>query len=169
LNKALLWGLVAAILFGVFIYFQGLLGAEAFFLAAIALAFFVTLGPNGEFFKMGLSMLVGLVIGLAGIFVLALAFPLPPYNTGYVAIVSAASLFLALLLSAVGLRLDGLLIGWGGLYAAVYPLYQNDPTVLASAGLAAAVGAAVSLLVGLVLGLFIIKMAVASAAREGGS
>ena len=88
MKKALLWGLVAAVLFGVFIYFQGLLGAEAFFLAAIALALFITLGPDGEFFKMGLSMLAGLIIGLAGIFVLAIAFPLPPYNTGYVAVVS---------------------------------------------------------------------------------
>jgi len=169
LKKVLLLGLVIAALFGIFVFFEGLLGAEAFFLAAIALALFVTLGPNGEFFKMALSMLAGIVIGLIAIFALALAFPLPPDNTGYVALVSSVSLFLVVLLSAAGLRLDGLLIGWAGLYAAVYPIYVSDPTTLAAAGVPAAVGAAVSLLIGLVLGLFVLKMAVSLAAREGGS
>ncbi len=169
MKKVLSLGLVIAVLFGIFVFFEGLLGAKAFFLAAIALALFVTLGPQGEFFKMALSMLIGIVIALASIFILALAFPLPPENTGYVAAVSAVSVFLVVLLSAASLRIDGLLIGWAGLFAAVYPIYLSDPTALATAGVPAAVGAGVSLLVGLVLGLLVLKMAVSLAAREGGS
>ena len=169
MKKVLLLGLVIAALFGIFVFFEGLLGAQAFFLAAIALALFVTLGPQGEFLKMAFSLLAGLVIALIAIFVLALSFPLPPENTGYVAAVSSVSVFLVVLLSAVVLRLDGLLIGWAGLFAAVYPIYLSDPTALATAGIPAAVGAAVSLLVGLILGLFVLKMAVSFAAREGGS
>ncbi|MGI6550123.1 MAG: hypothetical protein ACOX4Q_08855 [Syntrophomonadales bacterium] len=169
MKKVLLLALVIAVLFGAFVFLEGLLGAEAFFLAAIALALFVTLGPYGEFFKMAYSMLAGLVIALIAIFFLAVSLPLPPDNMGYVAIVSSVSVFLVVLLSAVGLRLDGLLIGWAGLFAAVYPIYLSDPTALATAGVPAAVGAAVSLLVGLVLGLLVLKMAVSFAAREGGS
>jgi len=169
LKKVLLLGLVIAVLIGVFVLFEGLLGAKAFFLAAVALALFVTLGPQGEFFKMALSMLVGIVVALVAIFVLALAFPLPPANTGYVAAVSAVSVFVAVLFSAASLRIDGLLIGWAGLYAAVFPIYLSDPTALAVAGVPAAVGAGVSLLVGLVMGLLVLKMAVSLAAREGGS
>ena len=169
MKKVLLLGLVIAVLIGVFVLFEGLLGAKAFFLAAVALALFVTLGPQGEFFKMALSMLVGIVVALVAIFVLALAFPLPPANTGYVAAVSAVSVFVAVLFSAASLRIDGLLIGWAGLYAAVFPIYLSDPTALAVAGVPAAVGAGVSLLVGLVMGLLVLKMAVSLAAREGGS
>lgn len=161
MKKALGLGLLAAVLFFVFIYFKDAMGVTSFYLTAIALAMFAVLGPLGDYFKTGLSMLLGIFIGLAGVLVLAGFMPLPPDNLLYVALVSSISIFVLVLLSAAGLRIDGLFIGWAGYFATVWGTYTTDAAALATGAVPAAVGTSVALLLGLLMALIIMKIAMA--------
>lgn len=94
MKKALGLGLIVGIFFALFVLFQNYLGATAFYIAAVAMAMFAVIGPFGDYLKVAIAMLVGIVVGLASMIILALSFPLPPDNLLYVAIVSGVALFL---------------------------------------------------------------------------
>lgn len=161
MKKAIGLGLLVAILFTAFVLFKDYVGASAFYIAAVAMAMFAVIGPFGNYIQTAVSMLVGLVVAVADIIVLALKMPLPPDNLVYLAIVCGLSLFLMVLLSPLGCRLDAMFIGWAGYFAAVYGTYTSDPTALAAILLPSAVGVGVSLLVGLVMSLLVMKIAMA--------
>ncbi len=161
MKKAVGLGLLVAIFFAVFILVKDCIGVSSFYMAAIAMAMFAVLGPFGDYFKMGLSMIIGVVIGLAGIIILIAKMPLPPDNLVYLAIVAGVSLFLMVLISTTGIRIDGMFVGWAGFFASVYGTYTTDAAALATGALPAAVGVMVSLLVGLVLAVAVIKIAMA--------
>lgn len=161
MKKTLVLGLLAAVLFFVFVFFKDALGVNAFYMAAIALAMFAVLGPVGDYFKAALSMLLGVFIGLAGILVLAGFMPLPPDNGFYVALVSSLSLLVLVLLSATGLRIDGLFLGWAGYFASVWGTYTTDAAALAAGAAPAAIGTSVALLLGLLMAMIIMKIAMA--------
>ncbi|MBO8159310.1 hypothetical protein [Thermosyntropha sp.] len=161
MKQALSLGILAAILFAIFVYFQELIGASAFYIAALSMAMFAVIGPFGDYLKTGIAMLIGVAVAMAGIVVLAGKFPLPPDNTAYIALVSGIAIFVLVLLSAIGLRIDAMFIGWAGYNAAVFPVYLTDASLLAEQALPAAVGVSVSLLVGLVLSLIVVRIAMA--------
>lgn len=161
MKRTLGLGLLAAVLFFIFIFFKDALGVTSFYLTAIALAMFAVLGPLENYFRAGLSMLLGIFIGLAGILVLAGFMPLPPDNLLYVAMVSSVSIFLLVLLSAAGLRIDGLFIGWAGYFATVWGTYTADAAALATGAVPAAVATSVALLLGLLMAMIIMKIALA--------
>lgn len=161
MKKAIGLGLLVAILFAAFVLFKDYMGASAFYIAAIAMAMFAVIGPFGNYIQTAVSMLVGVVVALAGIIILALKMPLPPDNLVYLAIVCGLSLFLMVLLSPLGCRIDAMFLGWAGYFAAVYGTYTSNPTALANILLPSAVGVGVSLLVGLVMSLLVIKIAMA--------
>lgn len=161
MKKAIGLGLLVAVLFTAFVLFKDYVGASAFYIAAIAMAMFAVIGPFGNYVQTAISMLIGLIVALAGIIVLALKLPLPPDNLVYLAIVCGLSLFILVLLSPLGLRIDAMFLGWAGYFAAVYGTYSTDPSALAALLIPAAVGVGVSLLVGLVLSLLVIKIAMA--------
>lgn len=161
MKKAIGLGLLVAILFAAFVLFKDYMGASAFYIAAIAMAMFAVIGPFGNYIQTAVSMLVGVVVALAGIIILALKMPLPPDNLVYLAIVCGLSLFLMVLLSPIGCRIDAMFLGWAGYFAAVYGTYTSNPTALANILLPSAVGVGVSLLVGLVMSLLVIKIAMA--------
>jgi len=162
MKKAIGLGLLVAVFFAAFILAKDYLAVGSFYMAAVAMAMFAVLGPFGDYFKAGISMIVGVVVGAAGILVLALAMPLPPANLVYMALVCGVSLFLMVLVSTFGLRIDGMFLGWAAFFASVYGTYTTNPTALATALGPAVVGACVSLLVGLVMANIIIKIAMAS-------
>jgi hypothetical protein len=161
MKKAIGLGLLIAVLFAAFVMFKDYVGASAFYIAAVAMAMFAVIGPFGNYLQTAVSMLIGLVAAMVGIIVLALKMPLPPDNLVYLALVCGLSLFVMVLLSPLGCRLDAMFLGWAGYYAAVYGTYTSDPTALASMLLPSAVGVGVSLLVGLVMSLLVIKIAMA--------
>lgn len=161
MKQALSLGILVAVLFAIFVYFQEAIGASAFYIAVLSMAMFAVIGPFGDYFKTGIAMLVGVIVAMAGIVVLAGKFPLPPDNIAYIALVSGIAIFVLVLLSATGLRIDAMFIGWAGYNAAVFPVYMADASRLAHEALPAAVGVSVSLLVGLVLSLVVIKIAMA--------
>jgi hypothetical protein len=161
MKKAIALGLLVAVFFAVFVMCKDLIGASVFYVAAISMAMFVVIGPFGDYFKSAIAMLVGVILGLISILALAGAMPLPPDNTIYVALVSGVALFILVLLSTTGLRIDAMFLGWAAYFAAVYPTYVADATQLTSLAVPAFVGVSVSLLVGLVLSLLIIKIAMA--------
>lgn len=161
MKKTVGLGLLVAVLFATFVLVQDLIGASAFYIAAVSLAMFAVIGPFGDYLKTALAMLVGVVVALAGVIVLIAKFPLPPEHLVYLAIVSGVSIFLLVLFSSAGLRVDAMFLGWAGYYAAVFSTYLTDPASLAAQALPAAVGVSVSLLVGLVLSLLVIKIAMA--------
>lgn len=161
MKKAIGLGLLVAILFTAFVFFKDYVGASAFYIAAVAMAMFAVIGPFGNYIKTAISMLIGVVVALAGIITLALKMPLPPDNLAYLAIICGLSLFLMVLLSPLGFRLDAMFLGWAGYFAAVYGTYTSDPTALAAILLPSAVGVAVSLVIGLVMSLLVIKIAMA--------
>lgn len=161
MKKAIGLGLIVGIFFALFVLFQEFIGATAFYIAAIAMAMFAVIGPFGDFFKTAIAMLVGVVVGLASMGILALKFPLPPDNLMYVAIVSGIALFLLVLLSVTGLRIDAMFLGWAAYLAGIYPTYIANAASLATQALPAAIGVTVSLLVGLVMSLLVIKIAMA--------
>ncbi|NLB51675.1 MAG: hypothetical protein GX808_01895 [Syntrophomonadaceae bacterium] len=161
MKKAIGLGLLVGIFFAVFVLFQEYIGASAFYIAAVAMAMFAVIGPLGNYLKTAIAMLIGVVVGLAGILALAATMPLPPDNVMYVAIVCGISLFILVLLSVTGMRIDAMFLGWAGFFAAVYGTYMSDAASLATQALPAAVGVCVSLLVGMVLSMIIIKIAMA--------
>ncbi|HZK43314.1 MAG TPA: hypothetical protein VFC73_03415 [Syntrophomonadaceae bacterium] len=161
MKKALGLGLIVAVFFAIFVFFQGYIGASAFYLAAITMAMFAVIGPFGNYLKTGIALLIGVLMGLIGVIILATKMPLPPDHLLYLAIVSAISLFLLVLLSTTGMRIDAMFLGWAGYYAATFGTYITDPSALGVLALPAAVGVSVSLLVGLVLSLLVGKIAVA--------
>lgn len=161
MKKAIGLGLIVAIFFAVFVLFQGQIGASAFYLAAITMAMFAVIGPFGDYLKTGIALLVGVLMGVIGVIILATQMPLPPNHLIYLTIVSSISLFVLILLSTTGLRIDAMFLGWAGYFAAVFGTYTTDPSALATLLLPAAVGVSVSLLVGLVLSLLVIKIAMA--------
>jgi len=162
MKKALGLGLIVGIFFALFVLFQNYLGATAFYIAAVAMAMFAVIGPFGDYLKVAIAMLVGIVVGLASMIILALSFPLPPDNLLYVAIVSGVALFLLVVLSVTGLRIDAMFLGWAACLAALYPTYMADAASLATAAVPATVGVTVSLMVGLVMSLQVIKIAMAA-------
>ena len=162
MKKALGLGLIVGIFFALFVLFQNYLGATAFYIAAVAMAMFAVIGPFGDYLKVAIAMLVGIVVGLASMIILALSFPLPPDNLLYVAIVSGVALFLLVVLSVTGLRIDAMFLGWAPCLAALYPTYMADAASLATAAVPATVGVTVSLMVGLVMSLLVIKIAMAA-------
>lgn len=161
MKKAIGLGIIVAVLFAIFVLFQGMIGASAFYLAAITMAMFAVIGPFGDYLKTGIALLIGVIMGLVGIIILATKMPLPPDHLIYLTIVSSISLFILVLLSTTGLRIDAMFLGWAGYFAAVFGTYTTDPAALGSLALPAAVGVSVSLLVGLVLSLIVIKIAMA--------
>lgn len=161
MKKAIGLGLIVGIFFALFVLFQDFLGASAFYIAAVAMAMFAVIGPFGDFFKVAIAMLVGVVIGLASMIILGVSFPLPPDNLMYVAIVSGIALFLLVLLSVTGLRIDAMFLGWAAYLAGIYPTYISNAPALATQAVPTAVGVCVSLMVGLVLSLLVIKIAMA--------
>lgn len=162
MKKGIGLGLLAAVLFAVFVLFKDHLGVSSFYMAAIAMAMFAVLGPFGDYFKAGISMLIGVIIGLAGILVLLLFAPLPPENLLYLALVSGISLFLLILISTSGLRIDAMFLGWAGYFASVFGTYTSDAAALATGAIPAAVGVSVSLLLGLIMAIIIIRVAMAA-------
>lgn len=161
MKQALSLGILVAALFAIFVYFQEFVGASAFYIAALSMAMFAVIGPFGDYLKTGIAMLIGVIVAMAGIVILAGKFPLPPDNIAYIALVSGIAIFVLVLLSVTGLRIDAMFIGWVGYNAAIFPVYMADATRLATEAIPAAVGVSVSLLVGLVLSLLVIKIAMA--------
>lgn len=151
-------GLLVAIFFSAFVLLKDTLGMSSFFMAAIAMAMFAVLGPVGDYFKAGVSMLVGVIVGLGGILVLAAKIPLPPDNTVYLALLCGLSLFLLVAISALGLRIDGMFLGWASYFASVWSTYTTNVTVLAAEALPAAVGVSAALLLGLLMAMIIMKI-----------
>ena len=162
MKKAVILGLLVSIFFVVFILAKDLIGVSSFYMAAVSMAMFAILGPFGDYFKTGLAMLIGVIVGLIGIIVLATNMPLPPDNLVYVAIVSGVSLFILVLISVTGIRIDGMFLGWAGYFASVFGTYTTNPTALATGALPAAVGVSVSLLLGLVMAIVVMKIAMAT-------
>lgn len=161
MKKILGLGLLVSAMFFLFVMVKDYIGAGSFFMAAIAMAMFAVIGPVGDYFKAGLSMLLGVFIGLAGILVLAGFMPLPPDNLIYVALISSLSLFIMVLLSAAGLRIDGMFLGWAGYFATVWGTYTADAAALANEAMPAAIGISVALLLGLLMAIIIMKIAMA--------
>lgn len=161
MKKAISLGLLVGILFAVFVLFQTHIGASAFYIAAVAVAMFAVIGPLGDYLKTAIAMLIGVVVGIAGILALAAAMPLPPNNLVYVAIVCGVSLFLLVLISATGMRIDAMFLGWAAIFAALYQTYLTDTTAIATQALPALVGTCVTLMAGMLLSLIIIKVAMA--------
>ncbi len=93
-----------------------------------------------------------------GILVLAAKMPLPPNNTVYLALVCGLSLFLLVILSTTGLRIDAMFLGWSGFFASVWSTYTSNVTELATGALPAAVGVSVALLLGLVMAIIVTKI-----------
>lgn len=151
-------GLLIAIIFAVFVLLKDSLGMSSFFMAAIAMAMFAVLGPVGDYFKAGISMLIGVIVGLVGILILATKMPLPPDNVVYLALVCGLSLFLLVLISISGLRVDAMFLGWAGYFATVWSSYTTNVTALAAGALPAAVGVSVSLLLGLLMAIIVMKV-----------
>lgn len=158
MKRAISLGLLVAIIFSVFVLLKDQLGMSSFFMAAIAIAMFAVLGQVGDYFKAGLSILVGVVVGLAGILVLATKMPLPPNNTIYLALICGMSLFLFVVLSVTGLRIDALVLGWAGYFASVWSIYTTNVTALANAALPSAVGVSAALLLGLLMAIVVTKV-----------
>jgi len=161
MKRAVGLGLLVAAFFGAFVLLQDNIGVSSFYMAAIAMAMFAVLGPVGDYFKTAIAMLIGVVIGLAGIFTLIGFMPLPPDNTVYLAIVSGLCLFLLVLVSTTGLRIDAMFLGWAGYFASVYGTYMSDAASLAAGAIPAAVGVSVALLIGLLMAIVIIRIAMA--------
>lgn len=161
MKKAIGLGLIVGIFFALFVLFQNILGATAFYIAAVSMAMFAVIGPFGDYFKAAVAMLIGVAVGLASMIALVAFLPLPPNNLIYVAIVSGLALFLLVLLSTTGLRIDAMFLGWASYLAGVYGTYLADAPALATQAVPAAVGVAVSLLVGLVMSILVIKIAMA--------
>lgn len=151
-------GLLVAFIFAILVLFKDVLGMSSFFMAAIALAMFAVLGPAGDYFKAGVSMLIGVIVGLVGIIVLATKMPLPPDNAVYLALVCGLSLFLLVLISIVGLRIDAMFLGWAGYFASVWSTYTTNVTALTTGALLAAAGVSVSLLLGLLMSVIVMKI-----------
>ncbi len=162
MKKAISLGLLVAVFFAAFIMAKDFIAVSSFYMAAVAMAMFAVLGPFGDYFKTAISMLLGVIVGLVGILVLVAGMPLPPDNLVYVAVVSGLSLFVLILLSVTGLRIDGMFLGWAAFFASVYGTYVTDAAALATGAVPAAVGVCVSLLVGLVMANIIIKIAMAT-------
>jgi len=161
MKKAIGLGLLVAIFFAVFVLLQDYVGAKAFYMAAISMAMFAVIGPFGDYFKTALALVIGVAVAFAGIIILALKMPLPPDNLVYVALICGISLFILVLLSTTGMRIDAMFLGWAAGFAAVYGTYLADPTVLKAALAPSFVGVLVSLLVGLVMSLIVVKIAMA--------
>ncbi len=162
MKKAIGLGLLVAVFFTAFILAKDFIAVSSFYMAAVAMAMFAVLGPFGDYFKTGISMLAGVFVGLVGIILLIAKMPLPPANLVYLAVVCGVSLFVLILLSTTGLRIDGMFLGWAAYFASVYGTYTTDAAALATAAVPAAVGVCVSLLVGLVMANIIIKIAMAT-------
>lgn len=162
MKKAIGLGLLVAVFFAAFILAKDYIAVSSFYMAAVAMAMFAVLGPFGDYFKAGISMVVGVLVGAIGILVLIAAMPLPPGNLVYMALVCGVSLFLMVLVSTFGLRIDGMFLGWAAYFASVYGTYTTNAASLATGFIPAAVGVCVSLLVGLVMANIIIKIAMAS-------
>ncbi|MGE5390595.1 MAG: hypothetical protein ACM3PE_05965 [Deltaproteobacteria bacterium] len=161
MKKAIGLGLLVAVFFAVFVLCQDLIGAKAFYMAAISMAMFAVIGPFGDYFKTALALIIGVVVAFAGIILLALKMPLPPNNLVYVAVICGVSLFLLVLVSTAGMRIDAMFLGWASGFAAIYGTYVASPTALQAAAGPALVGVIVSLLVGLVMSLIVVKIAMA--------
>jgi hypothetical protein len=151
-----------AVVFAIFVLLKNFLGMNSFYMAAIAMAMFSVLGPTGDYFKAGISMLIGVIVGLGGILVLATRMPLPPDNITYLALVCGLSLFLLVLISISGLKVDAMFLGWAGYFASVWNIYTSNVTALATSALPAAVGVSVSLLLGLLMAIIIVKIDIAA-------
>ena len=93
MKKAFGLGLIVAIFFAIFVLFKDVLGASAFYMAAVSMAMFAVIGPFGDYFKTGLALLIGVVVSLAGLIILAQKTPLPPENTLFIASVSGFPFF----------------------------------------------------------------------------
>lgn len=158
MKRGIILGLLVAIIFSAFVLLKDTLGMSSFFMAAIAMAMFTVLGQVGDYFKAGLSMLAGVVVGLAGILVLATKMPLPPNNTVYLALICGLSLFLLVVLSATGLRIDAMFLGWAGFFASVWSIYTTNVAELATTALPAAVGVSAALLLGLLMAMIVTKI-----------
>lgn len=158
MKRGIILGLLVAIMFSAFVLLKDTLGMSSFFMAAIAMAMFTVLGQVGDYFKAGLSMLVGVIVGLSGILVLASKMPLPPNNTVYLALICGLSLFLLVALSATGLRIDAMLLGWAGFFASIWSIYTTNVAELATGALPAAVGVSAALLLGLLMAMIVAKI-----------
>lgn len=163
MKRGISLGILIAIIFAVIVLLKDMLGMSSFFMAAVAIAMFSVLGPVGDYFKAGISMLIGVIVGLAGILVLATKMPLPPNNAVYLALVCGLSLFLLVLISVLGLRVDAMFLGWAAYYASVWGVYTSDVTALATGAIPSAVGVSLSLLLGLLMAIIITKIEIAVA------
>jgi hypothetical protein len=161
MKKAIGLGLLVAVFFAIFVLLQDYLGASAFYMAAVAMAMFTVLGPFGDYLKTAIAILIGVVVALAGMIILAAKMPLPPDHLLFVAIISGVSLFLLVLISTAGMRIDAMFLGWAAYFAAVFGTYVTDASAMASLAVPAAVGVSVSLLLGLFMSLLVIKIAMA--------
>ena len=158
MKKALGLGILIAVSFALFVLVNDLVGASAFYMAAIGMAMFAIIGPAGDYFKAAIAVLVGVIVGLVSILALAGAMPLPPDNLIYVALVSGLALFALTMISLLGLRIDAMFIGWGGYFAAVYGTYTVDAAALATQAIPAAVGVSASLLFGLLIAVVLTRV-----------
>lgn len=158
LKRGIGLGLIVALIFSSFVLLKDTLGMSSFFMAAIAMAMYAVLGQVGDYFKAGLSMLVGVIVGLAGILVLATKMPLPPNNTVYLALICGLSLFVLVIISTIGLRVDAMFLGWAGYFASVWSIYTTNVSALATEALSAAVGVSVALLLGLIMAIIVTKI-----------
>lgn len=153
--------LMVAVLLALIVFLKDLLGMQAFFMGAIAMVMFAVLGPFGDYFKAGLSIVIGVIVGFAGIIALALTMPLPPDNTVYIALVFGLSAFLLVILSLTGLSIPSMFIGWAGSCAALYNTYATNTTALAATGPSAVLGVTAAMLLGLCMSVLIMKAAMA--------
>ena len=151
-------GIGLGLLVAIFMLLKDSLGMSACFMAAIAMAMFAVLGPVGDYFKAGISMLIGVIVGLVGILVLATKMPLPPDNAVYLAAICGLSLFLLVLVSMAGLRIESMFLGWAGYFASIWSTYTTNVTALMTGALPAAVGVSVSLLFGLLMAVIVMKI-----------
>ena len=135
MKKVIGLGFLVAILFTIFVLLQDYLGASAFYMAAIAMAMFTVLGPLGDYLKTAIALLIGVVVALAGMIMLAAKMPLPPDNLLFVALVSGVSLFLLVLISTAGMRIDAMFLGWAAYFAAVFGTYTTNTTAMATLAL----------------------------------
>lgn len=161
MKKAIGLGLLVAVFFAIFVLLQDYLGASAFYMAAIAMAMFAVLGPLGDYLKTAIAILIGVFVALAGMIILAAKMPLPPDNLLFVAIISGVSLFLLVLISTAGMRIDAMFLGWAAYMAAVFGTYTTNAAAMATLAVPAAVGVSVSLLLGLLMSLLVMKIAMA--------
>ncbi len=62
MKRGIVLGVLVAIIFSAFVLLKDTLGMGSFFMAAISMAMFAVLGQVGDYFKAGVSILVGVML-----------------------------------------------------------------------------------------------------------